>query len=97
MDIPIMYGFDCYESIYKVGKDGIIPYPKKNEKYVGGHANVFGGYNDNREWLFIKNSWGDKWGDHGWGYLPYDYILNGLANDFWCVSKFEYIDNLITE
>ena len=38
------------------------------------------------------NSWGTGWGDGGYGWLPYDYIKNGLAVDWWSLIKQEWID-----
>jgi len=102
--IPSMFGFTVYESYVDAGKNGKIPYPSKNEKIVGGHAIVVAGYDDNitiinkrgkketKGALLIRNSWGDQWGLDGYGWLPYDYVINGLAVDFWVLIKNEWIE-----
>jgi hypothetical protein len=57
-------------------KTGVVPMPKANEQLIGGHAVVAVGYDDAKQWLKFANSWGTAWGDHGFGYLPYDFAAN---------------------
>ncbi len=85
---PIILGFAVYPSIYdrNVKKTGHIPVPKAGEKREGGHAVLVCGYDDAKEALIIRNSWGEDWGEEGYGYLPYRYIEEPkLSGDFWTI------------
>ena len=76
----------------------------ENEDFTEGHAVIAVGYNDSLEienWrnekktvgaLLIRNSWGTGWGDEGYGWLPYAYVLKGFTNDWWSLHKNEWID-----
>lgn len=103
--LPSMFGFTVYSSISQAATTGKIPYPTKGEKIAGGHAVVAVGYDDNMKIknaftgatetkgaLLIRNSWGTGWGSSGYGWLPYDYVLKGLAVDWWSLLKAEWID-----
>jgi C1A family cysteine protease len=100
-----MFGFTVHESIGQVKENGAIPYPASGERVVGGHAVVAVGYDDaksikgnaagapeTRGALLIRNSWGTEWGEDGYGWLPYQYVLGGLAVDWWCLIKQEWVD-----
>ncbi len=95
--LPVMFGFQVYESI-RDANDGKIPYPERGEKQIGGHAVLCVGYDDalsigaSTGAFLIRNSWGEEWGEKGYGWLPYDYLLAGLAQDWWSLVKAEWIE-----
>lgn len=81
---PFVGGFLCYSNLYN-GTNGNILLPGENDKIIGGHAICIVGYDDKRSVLKFKNSWGASWGDRGYGYLPYEYILRGEFFDAWTI------------
>ena len=103
--IPSMFGFYGFPSFDYTNVKGGIPYPCPGERAEWGHAIVAVGYDDgkkikntlcNKETkgaLLIRNSWGTSWGDKGYGWLPYDYILNKLALDFWSLLSMGWVNS----
>lgn len=104
--LPSMFGFTVYSSISQADdNDGKIPYPTAGERVEGGHAIVAVGYDDKMKIknsnkngiettgaLLIRNSWGTGWGDEGYGWLPYEYVKSGLAEDWWSIIKNEWVN-----
>jgi C1A family cysteine protease len=102
--LPSMFGFTVFNSINQAENDGKIPYPCRRDRVLGGHAVVAVGFNDEIEIenmtcegkttgaLLIRNSWGRGWGVNGYGWLPYVYVNNGLAVDWWTLLKSEWVD-----
>ncbi len=88
---PVVGGFVVPQSIesLETTKTGLIRYPNPRESMEGGHAVLFVGYDDTNKLLTFQNSWGPRWGDRGFGYLPYAYVENRLASDFWTVRLAE--------
>lgn len=88
--LPFLFGFQVYESFEnpEVAKTGIVPMPKLGEKVLGGHAVMCVGFDDTKKVFIIRNSWGIGWGDAGYFYMPYDYLVSqDLASDFWTIQK----------
>ena len=101
--LPSFFGFTVYDSYRQAATTGKIPFPCQGERIRGGHGVVAVGYDDamkiknttcgleTKGALLFRNSWGTGWGDAGYGWLPYDYVLKGLARDFWVLFKSEYV------
>jgi C1A family cysteine protease len=100
--LPAIFGFAVYGSIVEASESGRIPFPVAGDRVEGGHAVMAVGYDDDiaipnrkgesRGGVLIRNSWGSRWGEYGYGWLPYDYVLSGLATDWWVMLESEWVD-----
>jgi len=103
--VPSMFGFWGYPSSFSGDVTGSFPMPDPGEPIVWGHAVAAVGYDDNLEIrntaypsivskgaLLIRNSWGAQWGNAGYGWIPYDYVLTNRAMDFWSLLRMGWVD-----
>jgi C1A family cysteine protease len=94
---PSMFGFPVYYEFDNPLPGALVAFPAGNG-YRGGHAIDAVGYDDNlvingdRGALRVRNSWGTTWGDHGYGWLSYRYVTEGLATDWWSLISAGYVD-----
>ena len=79
---PIAFGIEVFESINNVKRNGKVPMPNPDrEEHTGGHAMLCVGYIEADKVFIVRNSWGEDWGDKGYCYIPYDYLLHEDFND----------------
>ena len=89
---PIVCGISVYESFESdaVAATGMVPMPSHNEGFLGGHCITIVGYDNKKQLFKCANSWGISWGQQGYFFIPYAYLLSSsLADDFWQLQKVE--------
>jgi len=98
--VAFAFDFPLYPSLRYAQRTGRVPFPSEPEPILTNHAVVAMGYDDDievgenvpgarltRGALLIKNSWSEKWGEGGYGWLPYDFILERRCRDFWTLQS----------
>lgn len=86
---PIVFGCLLFESFDQCNqRGGVVPMPNPadvSRESHGGHSMTAVGYSDKEQVFIVRNSWGDQWGDKGYCYMPYDYLMNPRFNggDSW--------------
>ena len=92
MGNPIIFGLKLFGSFDKQRKPGLVPAPTKSEaarESHGGHAMLCVGYSDPDKVFIVRNSWGETWGDKGYCYIPYSYVMSDDYNfgDSWTIHR----------
>ncbi|MDI1480196.1 C1 family peptidase [Polyangium sp. y55x31] len=93
---PIIFGVKLFSSFDKHKKAGLVPVPTPREtgrESHGGHAMLCVGYSDPDQVFIVRNSWGPEWGDKGYCYIPYRYIINEEYNfgDSWIIKRIDVL------
>lgn len=63
----------------------------------GGHAMLIVGYDDDKSAFKIINSWGNNWGDNGYGWISYDLFKQPDVIMYGFVTKDDYTDPAIVQ
>lgn len=72
---PILAALLVYESFLDVGPPNYI-IPKAQGYLLGGHAVCLCDYDDDKQAFLLRNTWGESWGDKGYAWLPYDWVIS---------------------
>lgn len=95
---PFIMAIKIFPS-FDLNHHGYISMPKSYEKSSQyRHAIVCVGYIHSEKVFIIRNSHGIQWGDHGYGYLPYEYVENKiLTKDLWAIKSIENMKSVPIE
>lgn len=89
---PVSVGFDLTESFMSLdtARTGYVKTPDwTKEESVGGHCMTLVGYDHDKKHFIVANSWSESWGDKGFCYIPYDYVLDKEhVSDLWTVRSY---------
>lgn len=90
---PIAFALNLFESFNSATENrGRISLPKRSENVRdthAWHAMLCVGYSDKDRMFIVRNSWGADWGDRGYCYIPYDYVMHPDYNghDSWIIKS----------
>lgn len=95
---PIAFALNTFQSFDDATHNkGRVPMPKESDNVRethGWHAMLCVGYSDKDRMFIVRNSWGSGWGDRGYCYIPYDYVLHKdyNAHDSWIIKSVSDLD-----
>lgn len=94
---PVIFGVQLFASFDRQRKPGLVPMPGRgaeSRESHGAHAMLCVGYSDPDELFIVRNSWGTSWGDGGYCYIPYRYLMNQEYNggDSWIIRRVDTLD-----
>lgn len=70
---PVVIGVEIKYNFLDLDKSNSTWDPTKGlTLFAGGHAMCVIGYDEGKQAFEILNSWGEKWGDNGFGWIKYD-------------------------
>lgn len=79
---PIVFGCKLTKPFFNC-PNGVVTTPNPDDPQSaehGRHAMLIVGYSEHDQTFIVRNSWGERWGDKGYCYMPYDYIANPEFN-----------------
>ena len=94
---PIMFALKLFQS-FDQQRQGVVPMPNSADVgrgTHGGHAMLCVGYSDVDKVFIVRNSWGEQWGDKGYCYVPYSYMMNESlrnGNDAWVIKRVDFVE-----
>jgi len=86
LGLVVTIGFSVYEAFDEsASRGGAMAVPEVGERVVGGHGAIVVGYCRRQRHVIVQNSFGSKWGDAGYFYMPWDFFFSEDV-DCWVVE-----------
>ncbi len=80
---PVITGIMVYSSFEQITNESVIlSMPHDLEKELGAHALLLVGYDLSKRQFLAQNSFGSRWGDNGYFWIPFSYLEQELT-DAW--------------
>lgn len=91
---PIIFALKVFPSFGSFARKGLVPMPTPQdlERDGYGHAMLCVGYSDTDEVFVVRNSWGSRWGDAGYCYVPYRYVAAWSLGDSWILRHVDPVE-----
>jgi C1A family cysteine protease len=92
----IAFGFSVPRSLTA---EGDISFRPQFDSILGGQSVLAVGYDDGRRIasdtgaILVRSSWGTGWGENGYGWLPYSFVKNEFAADFWTAIRPTWLES----
>ena len=77
----VVFGMMVYKNFWSY-KTGV--YKDYTGGQLGGHAMCLVGYDDDKNAYLVRNSWGNSWGEYGYGWIDYNTFDKHLM-DAWVI------------
>ena len=77
--MPIVFGANVSYNFMKWKGNGIFKWDSQGDWFMGGHAMVICGFDDEKNAFRVVNSWGDDWGDNGYIWIDYSLMCGSFA------------------
>jgi C1A family cysteine protease len=79
---PLVTTLEVYADFMAYG-GGV--YKHETGEMLGGHAVSIIGYDDAKQAYIVRNSWGETWGEKGFGFVSYEDV-SGVGSETWSYS-----------
>lgn len=86
---PFTFGFDVYQNFEDYVPGQVISLANTYGRVLGGHCVVAVEYDDSKPTddgigaFLCANSWGSDWGEDGYFWMSYEYMMSRLVSDKW--------------